>query len=89
MDATQQLNVLIDLAESMDIEVRFVSLGDQLGGICRLKNKWLLCINEELSIQEQVTLVAEALSDRPGIEEKYIVPEVRNLLEKHKNSSES
>ena len=81
MEAERQLQELLDLAESMQIEVRFTSLGGQPGGLCRLRGRWLLCINEDEAVEDQVDTIVAALAERPELEDRFILPEIRVLLE--------
>lgn len=72
---------LIDLAERLEVEVRRVRYeGD--GGMCVVKGKRVLMLNDSLDAPDRVAIIARALSQLREIETVFVVPEVREFLEK-------
>ncbi|MBL7134054.1 MAG: hypothetical protein ISS78_08150 [Phycisphaerae bacterium] len=87
MDNESQLGFLIDLAESLGIQVRQVSrevdsAENRGGDLVRLKGKEILFIDPGASAVEQIAVVAGALRDRQEIAEMYLPPQVRRALER-------
>lgn len=87
MDKESQLGYLIDLAESLSIQVRQVSrevdsAESRGGALVRLKGKEILFIDPGASPVEQIAVVAGALRDRREIAEMYLPPQVRRALER-------
>ena len=86
MDESGLLNALLDLAEEMGIEVRRDFLGGEGGGLCRLKGKWVLFVDTAGSAAEQLATAAGALAGREELEEKYIVPQLREVLDAYRET---
>ncbi len=82
MDRQILLDELLALALEMNLEVRKAFLDGQGGGLCRLKGKWVLFVDEAASIDERIGVVAESLADRPELENIYLMPQVREAIEK-------
>ena len=82
MDSEEQLQELLDLAERLGVEVRQVGMGGEGGGICRLRGKQVLFVDTGASPAEQVGKTAAALAQVEGLEECYVRPEVRELLDR-------
>lgn len=85
MDGEAILMCLEELANKLGIEVRWDALGSE-GGICTLRGKRILMVDESLSDAAKIEVMAEALCGE-AIEEIYIRPEVREVLEKAKGRS--
>jgi len=66
------------------MEVRQEALGGEGGGLCRLRGKWVLFLDGMASQEEQLSRTAEALAEREEILEQYILPQVREELEKYR-----
>lgn len=66
MHSLDQLQEVLDLAESVGIEVRKEWLGESAGGICRLGGKWLLFVDLSLPVTEQLSQAVEGLK-RSGL----------------------
>ena len=84
MTISETIRACLDLAEKLSIEVRSVPL-DGNGGLCRVKGKQVLYINQMLSKDQQLEVLLRGLSGIP-IEDVYVLPALRELLEKHKDS---
>jgi hypothetical protein len=74
------VDYLAELAEKLGVKVRWEGLiGD--GGICELRGKRYLFVDRSLEADAQVDLMAQALCEEP-VEEVFILPEVREILER-------
>ena len=86
MEQRSQLRRLLDLAGQIELEVRRVpgSAGgaDHPGGaMVRLKGKDILFLDPVACPSEQLDVLAGALRGRPEIEDRFLPPEVRELIE--------
>lgn len=73
------LDELKEIASQKGIKVRFEK-GDFNGGYCILKSEKIIVINKLAQPQRKVLILAEALNEI-GIEDIYLHPKVRNLIE--------
>jgi len=72
---------LVSIADRVGIEVRHVRYEGE-GGLCVLRGKRVLVVNDSLSVLDRVSVMAGALAGLSELEEMYVLPEVRELLEK-------
>ena len=80
MDSGEIVDYLAELAEKLGLEVRWEGLiGD--GGICELRGKRYLFVDRSNDLATQLEVMADALCDE-AIDDVYILPEVRDLLER-------
>jgi hypothetical protein len=86
MDNKGLLAELLDLAEQIGIEVRQVYLGGEGGSLCRLRGKWVLFVDAGADMADQVASAAAALAGRQELNDRYIKPQVRELLEQAEGS---
>jgi len=84
MDYEELVGHLEDLAERLDIEVRW-DLRESEGGIFTLRGQKILAINDELPDEMKTELMAAALADQ-DIENVYVLPEVRRFIESCKET---
>jgi len=84
MDQQRILEELLDLAEQVGFVVRREFLGGEGGGLCRLRGKWVLFIDSEATVADQTAQTAEALAGREEIEQKYLLPQVREILDQYR-----
>ena len=87
MEPRKVLEYLEDLALKLDIEVVYANLETRdpftRGGLCRTKGKYKIFIDRSEKLQGRIKILARALSvfDK---EEVYILPFIREILEKAK-----
>ena len=72
---------LATLADRLGIEVRHVRSEGE-GGLCVISGKRVLVVNDLLDVPDRVSAMARGLARLPELEDMYVVPEVRELLEK-------
>jgi len=80
------LATLLDLVEELGIAVRRVpSAGDSDehpgGAIVRLKGKEILMLDPTASLADQMSAAVAALRGRKEMEERFLTPEIRALLD--------
>ncbi|PIW69921.1 MAG: hypothetical protein COW08_04575 [Ignavibacteriales bacterium CG12_big_fil_rev_8_21_14_0_65_30_8] len=73
------LNELKELANQLGAKVRFEK-GDFKGGYCLLKESKIIVVNKMANLQRKVMILAAALKEL-GIEEMYLSPKIREVIE--------
>lgn len=86
MELQEQLTSLLDVAESLGITVRrVVSAGVSAehpgGALVKLKGREILFVDPRATIADQLEAVASALRGRPELQEMFLRPEIRQLIE--------
>ncbi len=83
MDEYEKLRLLLDLAKSLGLAVRPGPSSDGAGGgsLVRLRGQEILFLDNRSSVTDRLAVTAQALSGRPELEEMYLSPEIRELLE--------
>jgi len=89
MDAQAKLTALIELAESLGIQVRPAPPGESSdhpgGAYARLKGREMIFLAGSAGPADQIDVLAAALRTRPQLqeqlEERSLPPEIRQLLE--------
>jgi len=86
MEADSQIRLLLDLADQIGLEVRPVvgssSGGEHPGGaVVRLKGKEIVFLDPAACPGDQLNVLASALKGRPEVEDRFLPPEVRQLIE--------
>jgi hypothetical protein len=78
------LGQLEALAHRLDIEIRYESLEGRgplaSGGLCRLRGRQLILVNENLSTREKVRTIVNSLRGF-DLRDIYVKPALRDLLE--------
>ena len=87
MQRQELLTALLELAESAGLEVRKEYLGGEGGGLCLLRGKRILFLDTAADTAEQVARTAAALADLPELEAMYVLPQVREELDKYQAES--
>ena len=84
MNDERLLHQLEELAEKLGITVRREKVNAEgsssSGGLCRIKDKYILILNSESSPQEKIKVITEALK-RFDLGNVYVRPGLRELLE--------
>lgn len=83
MQTQELLTALLELAESADLEVRKEYLGGDGGGLCILRGKQILFLDTAADTVEQVARTAAALAKLPELDTMYVLPQVREELDKY------
>jgi hypothetical protein len=85
MDMAHKHSLLLDLAEEIGLDVRpsppGAAGGDHPGGaLVRLRGREILFIDPAAALADQVDAIASALAGRAELEDRYLPPELRQLL---------
>ena len=91
MKTEQIYQGLKELAEKLNITVsekNLLNTGLKVkSGLCRVKEKQLFVMDKNKHINKKVEILASCISQLP-LEEVYIVPAIRETLEKFKSEKE-
>ena len=74
------LRILENTLNRMGIEIKYTRLYGK-GGLCRIKDQWKCVINKNLTTEDKINTIVEGMK-LLSIEDLYIPPLVRNLIEK-------
>lgn len=84
VDDVRLLSQLEALAHRLGVEIRYESLEGEGplagGGLCRLREKMFIIVNERFSAKEKVRTLAHSLK-RFDLSNIYVKPALRDLLE--------
>jgi len=87
MKPEQIYQELKELAEKLEVPVseqNFRATGVKAkSGLCKVKGKWLFIMDKHKSVSKKIRILAAQLAEMPH-EDVFIVPAVRELLEKYK-----
>ncbi len=75
---------MLALAEKLGIQLRHASLGGDGGGLITLRGRRQLFIDLDADPADQLETVARALAADPSIDELFIRPDVRELIERYR-----
>lgn len=86
MDDPSRLGALLDVAEQLGIVIRrapaAMESSEHSGGAwVRLHGKDMLFLNPAAPLVDQINVVAEVLRNRAELAEKFLPPELRDLLD--------
>lgn len=86
MDEPRILDLLVELAESFGLQIRYEpirldeELGSRPGGVCLFKGQRLVIINPHASLREKIGILSEAVRQF-DLDQIYIPPVLRELLD--------
>ena len=86
MEAHAKLTALTDLAGSLGITVRRVPSAGQSGehpggAFVRLRGKEMIFLDPTAPLADQIAVVAQALRPKAELQEMFLPPEIRELLD--------
>ena len=91
MQNSKVLGYLEDLAFRLDIEIVYEKLGEADfsvdGGLCKVKGAYKIFMDPSAPIEVQIEILVRALSSFQ-IEGLYLLPFIREILEKAQKSSQ-
>ena len=90
MDPYAQLASLLDLAEQLGLTVRLMppsAEGEHPGGaLVRLRGREVLFLDAQAGVADRLAVVARALAGRAEVEDRFLPPELRELLDRYKDA---
>lgn len=86
MEPHAKLSVLLDLAEELGIVIRRVPAASESpehpgGAFVRLRGREILFLDPTAAASDQIAVVAAALRGRREIEDRFLPPEIRQLID--------
>jgi hypothetical protein len=55
------------------------------GGLCKLRGRQVLFVDTAAPVPEQVAKTAEALAGVENLEEQYLLPQVREVIDQYRS----
>ena len=86
MNTQRILEELLALLEASGVTIRNEPLGGSGGGLCTMKGRKLFFVDTQASPAEMAAICAEAVAKAVDIENIYVLPEVREFIEKHSDN---
>ncbi len=83
MDEKAVVEYLLLLLEQNNVAIRTEALGGRGGGVCKLDSRTVVFVDSEASAADTAAMCAHAVNELVDTEKMYIVPQVRDFLEKH------
>ncbi len=87
MDLSRRLEALLELAEQIGIDVRAEPMGGGGGGLCRLKGRRALFVDTAADLATRYDRTLAALAGLEEIDGCYLLPEVRQDIERQRRSN--
>ncbi|NOT00213.1 MAG: hypothetical protein HOP29_06255 [Phycisphaerales bacterium] len=84
MSVDAKLSTLLEVAESLGIEVRHASLEGRGGGLCRIKGKRVLFVDLECDRATRYHAVLHEISQLPEIDDVFLGPELREDIDRYR-----
>lgn len=84
MDSQALLEHLAELAAQLDISVRRTDLGGSGGSLISLRGQQILFIDTLADPADQLERIIPDFAQLGGLDDIYIIPELRELLEEYK-----
>lgn len=75
---------LVELVSQLGISIRRADLGGAGGSLVRLRGKDVLFLDTSADPDDQLQRLAPEVARLPGLDNIYILPELRELLEEYK-----
>lgn len=82
MDTQQLLDDLLELAQRLGIEIRWAALGGEGGGLCTMKGRQVLFIDQSADVATQCERCLADLASLPEIDTTFIQPKLREQLDR-------
>ena len=84
MDSQELLENLAELADQLNISVRRADLGGSGGSLVSLRGQQILFIDTLADPTDQLERIIPDFARLASLDDIYIVPELRELLDKYK-----
>lgn len=87
MDIGARLEILLELAEEIGVDVRAEPMGGDGGGLCVLKGKRVLFVDTSADMTVRYERTLAGMANLGELEGRFIVPEVRRDLEQSRGDA--
>jgi hypothetical protein len=81
MESEAVLTELLALLGHSGVIIRTEPMGGGGGGLCKMKDKEVFFVDTEATTTEMVAICSDAVRERIDLENIYIKPQVRAILE--------
>jgi len=82
MDERTIIEQLLILLEQHHVAIRSEPMGGRGGGLCKLKNHTVFFVDSEAPAIDTAILCARAVNEIVDLEAVYVVPQIRDFIEK-------
>jgi hypothetical protein len=86
MDATAQLDTVLQLFEQLGIEVRRERLGGSGGGLCKIRGQRVVFVDLDADTATKLDCCIEALAGVPEAASVYMAPDMRERMDRSHGS---
>lgn len=87
MDLANRLDQLLTVAEEIGLDVRAEPMGGEGGGLCQLRGQRVLFVDTSADLATRYDRTLTALAPLPELDERYLLPELRNDIERQRERS--
>jgi len=87
VDLQARLDALLTAAEEIGLAVRREPLGGEGGGYCVLRGQRVLFVDTTADLETRYERTLAALSRLPEIDQRYLLPEVRDDIERQQETN--
>jgi hypothetical protein len=81
------LDWLGDLADRLNVELRYVPMDGAGGGLCRIRGQQVLFVDTLADPEVRFERTIEAMAELPEIDQVYVRPDVREHIERVRRQS--
>ena len=82
MDPFAQIDLIVDLLTRMDIEVRREKMGGEGGGLCQMRGRRVMFIDEDADAATRIDRCVTGLANLPEIESMFLPPDLRDQVDR-------
>ncbi len=86
VDLESRLDALLEVARSLGIDVRLEDLAGSGGGLCILKGRRVLFVDEASDLATRYDRALREIAQLPEIDGIYIRPDIREDLERARDA---
>ena len=86
-DPSARLDAVIDVFSRLGVSVRSERLGGSGGGLCRVRGETVLFVDVDADLATRLDRSLRALSTVPNLDTMYLVPAVRDEIERLRSAS--
>ncbi len=87
MELSLRLEALLAVAEQAGIEVRAEPMGGEGGGLCVLRGRRVLFVDTSADLATRYDRTLAAVAPMEAVDQCYLVPEVRQDIERQREGN--